>query len=98
MNKLTRDEVKERLAGLKGWKVRGVCLEKDFEFVDFRAAMAFMGRLVSTAEELNHHPDWSNSYNKIHVSLTSHDVGGLTANDFAFAEAADKVADGAQLQ
>lgn len=98
MNKLTRDEVNDRLAGLKGWVVRGVCLEKDFEFADFEAAMAFMNRLVPVAEDLNHHPDWSNSYNKVHVSLTSHDVGGLTASDFAFAEAADKAAAGEPLR
>ena len=89
MGKLTNEEVANRLAELNGWAVRDGCLEKDFEFVDFQAALAFMNRLAPIAERLNHHPDWSNSYNKVHISLTSHEVGGLTENDFSFASAAD---------
>ena len=92
MDKLTEEEINNRLTSLNAWEVRGTCLERDFEFADFGAAIAFMNRLVPTAEALNHHPDWSNSYNKVHVSLTSHDAGGLTENDFAFAKAADEAA------
>lgn len=92
MNKLTIDEITDRLAKQEGWKLREQRIEKDFEFVDFRAAMDFINRLVPTAEALNHHPDWSNSYNKVHISLTSHDAGGLTEKDFSFASAADEAA------
>jgi 4a-hydroxytetrahydrobiopterin dehydratase len=92
MNKLSDDEISDRIANLSGWKLVGQCIEKDFEFNDFKAAIAFMNSLASKAEELNHHPDWSNTYNKVHISLTSHDAGGLTDKDFEFAEAADKAA------
>lgn len=92
MNKLTDEEIASRLAELEGWVIQGACLEKDFAFVDFQAAIAFMNRLVPTAEALNHHPDWSNSYNKVHISLTTHDAGGLTEKDFSFASAADEAA------
>lgn len=90
MDKLTNEEVENRLAELQDWALRKQRIEKDFEFADFQTAIAFMNRLVPTAEELNHHPDWSNSYNKVHISLTSHDVDGLTDNDFQFASAADE--------
>lgn len=93
MDKLKNEEVADRLAKLDGWELRGSRLEKDFEFADFQAAMDFMNRLAPTAEMLNHHPDWSNSYNKVHISLTSHDAGGLTENDFSFAAVADSAAD-----
>lgn len=92
MDKLTNEEVADRLTELEGWRLRGSCLEKDFEFADFQAAIGFMNRLAPAAEALNHHPDWSNSYNKVHISLTSHDAGGLTENDFSFAAAADAAA------
>ena len=92
MNKLADEEVTNRLAELEGWVARDQHIEKDFEFADFRAAMAFINHLVPIAESLNHHPDWSNSYNKVHISLTSHDAGGLTYKDFSFASATDEVA------
>lgn len=92
MDKLTDDNIANRLTSLDGWVIQDSRLEKDFEFADFPAAIAFMNRLVPTAETLNHHPDWSNSYNRVHISLTSHDAGGLTENDFAFAMAADEAA------
>jgi len=92
MSKLTNGEIADRLTKLEGWKLREQRIEKDFEFVDFRAALDFINRLAPTAEALDHHPDWSNSYNKVHISLTSHDVGGLTDKDFSFAHAADEAA------
>ncbi len=92
MNKLTDNEITDRLTRLEGWQLQGQRINKDFEFVDFRAALDFINRLAPTAEALNHHPDWSNSYNKVHISLTSHDAGGLTEEDFSFALAADEAA------
>ena len=83
----------EKAKQLKGWHIHDDCLEKDFAFADFPAAIVFMNRLVPIAEQLNHHPDWSNSDNKVHVSLTSHDAHGLTDADFQFAKAADEAAE-----
>lgn len=92
MKKLSGEETRENLAKLDGWTLSGNSIQKDFEFKDFAAAWEFMNRLAKTAEELNHHPDWSNSYNKVSISLTSHDADGLTENDFKFAKAADEAA------
>ncbi len=92
MHKLTDNEFSNRLDSLDNWKLRQQRIEKDFKFVDFKAAIAFINRLAATAEALNHHPDWSNSYNKVHISLTSHAAGGLTDKDFLFALAANKAA------
>ena len=90
--KFNEREIEKRLLQLDGWAVKNGCLVKEFKFKDFAAAMKFMNDLAPVAEKLNHHPDWSNSYNKVIISLTTHSEGGLTDKDFEFAEAADKAA------
>jgi 4a-hydroxytetrahydrobiopterin dehydratase len=92
MEKLSNDEINKKLTQLNSWELNGNSIQKDFEFKDFKEAMDFMNQLAKVAEKLNHHPDWSNSYNKVSIKLTSHDVGGLTENDFTFAKAADEAA------
>jgi len=87
--KLSYEEIEKRLGGMDGWTVSDARLTKEFKFKDFSDAMDFMNRLAPVAEKLNHHPDWSNSYNKVIVSLTTHSAGGLTNKDFEFAMAAD---------
>lgn len=69
-----------------GWERRGARLWRRFEFPDFAAAFAFMTRVAALAEEMNHHPDWSNSYNILEIELTSHDEGALTERDVELAE------------
>lgn len=64
---------------------------RDFEFVDFRAAFAFMARVSEQAEDLNHHPDWSNSYNKVQILLTTHSEGGLTELDIELAHRINRI-------
>ena len=88
--KLSSDEINNSHAQLTGWAIEDNKLQKEFSFKDFTAAIKFMNSLVPVAERLNHHPDWSNSYNKVTIHLTSHDAGGLTENDFTFALEADK--------
>jgi 4a-hydroxytetrahydrobiopterin dehydratase len=90
MSVLDKDEVNNGLARLEGWAVENYCLVKEFKFNTFSEALNFMNRLAPVAEKLNHHPDWSNSYNKVAISLTTHSEGGLTKKDFAFAEAAER--------
>ncbi len=92
MTTLSTENITEKLDQLTGWKLVGRCIEKDYTFKDFPEALVFMNRLVPTAEKLNHHPDWSNSYNNVHISLTSHGVDRLTNKDFEFAAAADEAA------
>lgn len=92
MSKLTPGEINDLIDQLDEWQVIDGRLQKSFTFIDFSTAFKFMSRLAIVAEELNHHPDWSNSYNTVAISLTTHDEGGLTQSDFDFASAADGVA------
>ena len=85
--KLTDKELSDALKQLKRWQQEDDCLVREFEFDNFIAAFAFMSRVAIRAEKIDHHPDWSNSYNKVRISLTSHDTGGLTARDLALADA-----------
>jgi len=66
-------------------------LYRDFTFADFAQAFAFMERVAVLAEELDHHPDWSNSWNKVTISLVSHDVGRITERDHRLASAIDRL-------
>jgi 4a-hydroxytetrahydrobiopterin dehydratase len=73
------------------WEEQGGCLRRDFRFVDFATAFAFMTRVAELAEEQNHHPDWSNSWNRVVIELRSHDEGAITDRDHRLAEAIDRV-------
>ena len=88
MRRLTDNEVDYNLTTLKGWELdeNESRIIKHFEFKNFKEAIAIMVRIGEVAEELNHHPDWYNSYNKLSIKLSSHDVGGLTLKDFELAQ------------
>ena len=77
--------VDRELLGLAGWQRRGDTLRCGYRFADFAAAFAFMQQVASVAEELQHHPDWRNCYADVELSLTTHDVGGLSQLDIALA-------------
>jgi 4a-hydroxytetrahydrobiopterin dehydratase len=83
--KLSEKEVSAELRKLTGWKVINGNLHRVFEFKDFSAAFGFMARAALAAEKMDHHPDWSNSWNKVTVDLCTHSAGGLTKNDFELA-------------
>jgi 4a-hydroxytetrahydrobiopterin dehydratase len=80
-------ELGAALAALPGWSVRDGKLHKSFRFPDFAAAMSFMVRSAFDAERLDHHPNWSNVYDRVEVELWTHDVGGLTDRDVQLATA-----------
>ncbi len=83
---LTADEIARALAELPGWAGDGAALTKTFRFGSFREAMSFMARVAFEAEELNHHPEWTNVYNRVVVRLNTHDAGGrVTAKDVGLA-------------
>ena len=90
--KLTATEINEQLKTLNGWTLDGAAITKDFKFSDFKTAFGFMTRVAAEAERLNHHPDWCNVYNKVTVTLSSHEVGGLTAIDFELGAKMDRLA------
>ncbi len=76
---------------LPDWVLEGEHLRRTFMFADFAAAFAFMTQVAAIAEELQHHPDWSNSWNRVDVAVTTHSAGGPTRLDVAFAEAVDRL-------
>ncbi len=92
--KLTAAARTAALRKLPNWKLSadGTAIHRTFTFADFSEAFGFMTRAALFAESLNHHPDWSNSYKKVAVTLSTHDAGGLTKLDIALAEAMDAIA------
>lgn len=84
--------VQEELGRLDGWVLveSGAAIFKEFAFRDFAEAFGFMTRCALLAEKLNHHPDWSNSYARVRVTLTTHAKKALTDRDFALARAMDE--------
>jgi 4a-hydroxytetrahydrobiopterin dehydratase len=93
--KLSGDARKSALARVKSWReVTGRdAITRKFVFKDFSEAFGFMARAALVAEKLDHHPEWSNVYKTVEVTLSTHDAGGLTELDVKLAEAMDKLAD-----
>ena len=87
--RLSDAEIETALAGLPGWTRNGDGIERGYRFADFTHAFAFMARVALLAEKADHHPEWSNVWNKVEVRLTTHDAGGITAKDIALATAID---------
>jgi 4a-hydroxytetrahydrobiopterin dehydratase len=85
MARLSDQEIEERLAGLDGWKREGDAIGRTFELDDFKGSVEFVNRLTPEAEDMNHHPDLSISWNEVAVTITTHSEGGLTENDFELA-------------
>ncbi|MBW4523030.1 MAG: 4a-hydroxytetrahydrobiopterin dehydratase [Scytolyngbya sp. HA4215-MV1] len=87
MTQLLSDaEVQARIKELESWAVEGNQLKRTFKFQDFLEAIAFINDLVEPAEASGHHPDIEISYNRVTLSLTTHDAGGLTEKDFELAK------------
>ena len=83
--KLSDQEIAAGAAKLPGWSVAAGKLRRTFTFKDFSEAWGFMTRVALAAEKTDHHPDWSNVWNRVTIELSTHDAGGLTENDFALA-------------
>jgi 4a-hydroxytetrahydrobiopterin dehydratase len=89
---LTDAELADALARLDGWAVVDGKLHRELAFADFSEAFGFMARVALVAEKLNHHPDWSNSWNRVVVDVVSHDAGGITAGCVELASRIDRIA------
>jgi 4a-hydroxytetrahydrobiopterin dehydratase len=85
MARLSDEEIANRLAALEGWERVGDVICRQFTFPDFKAAVAFANRVAALAEEANHHPDILIEYDTVTLTLTSHDVEGLSERDFRLA-------------
>lgn len=82
---LTPDALAAALRELPGWELRAGKLHRELAFADFSEAFAFMTRVALAAEKLDHHPDWSNVWNRVVIDLSTHDSGGITQSDVALA-------------
>ena len=85
----TETEVRDRLKALSGWTLKGNAIEKAYTLGDFAKAIAFVNRVAGLAEKANHHPDILIQYDRVTLTLSSHDSGGLTERDFRLAEQID---------
>ncbi|MCM3877326.1 MAG: 4a-hydroxytetrahydrobiopterin dehydratase [Thermoanaerobaculia bacterium] len=90
--KLPVKDVDARLSTLPGWTRTKGKLHRTFTFADFSEAFAFMTRAALAAEKLDHHPDWSNAWNKVRVDLMTHDAGGITELDLRLASEMNRIA------
>ena len=93
VEKLNEAQREEGLRQLGGWayEQESGAIVRVFKFKDFSEAFAFMSRVALAAEKAGHHPDWSNSYSTVTISLSTHDAGGLSARDIAMARTIDKI-------
>lgn len=92
--KLRAEQRTESLKTLEGWETEPArdAIRKSFKFKNFAQAWAFMSRAAELAEEMDHHPEWSNVYNRVDVVLTTHSAGGVTALDIKMAQAMNEFA------
>ena len=81
-------------AKLPGWRLAEGrdAIQKTFKFKDFNEAFGFMARAALVAEKMDHHPEWTNAWNRVEVALSTHSAGGLTELDLKLAEAMDRIA------
>lgn len=91
-DKLSDNVIKDRLRELPGWSLQDGKLTREFHFANFVDAFGFMTRAALVAEKSDHHPEWSNVYNKVTVQLTTHDCDGISEKDFALASTMDELA------
>jgi len=93
---IARDELDLRLAELDGWTLSAgrIALEKTYSFKGFNSAFGFMTRVAMAAERANHHPEWSNIYNRVTIRWTTHSLGGVSDLDLKLAASCDRFAAG----
>ena len=91
MEKLSELAILENLAKLNGWELVDDGIEKSFSFQNFKEAFAAMTHIAMECEVQNHHPEWNNVYNRLHIRFSTHDAGGLTEADFNLAHIVDEI-------
>ena len=93
MSTLSENEITEKLKDLEGWQYNDNAIHTKLEFEDFKETFSIMTRIAFEAEAQQHHPEWTNVYNTLSISLTSHDAGGVTEKDFKMAKTIESIID-----
>ena len=91
-HKLADEAIKTGLHNLPGWSVKDAKLHREYQFPDFAHAIGFITIAAIGIEKMNHHPEWSNVYNRVHIDLTTHDAGGITQKDVDLARFLEQIA------
>ncbi|MFO7701780.1 MAG: 4a-hydroxytetrahydrobiopterin dehydratase [Psychroflexus maritimus] len=91
MMKLSKKEIQEKIANLSDWTYNENAIHTKIAFENFKEAFSFMTRVAFEAEAQAHHPEWTNVYNQVEVSLATHDAGGVTQKDFQLAQTIDQL-------
>ena len=89
--RLTKSEIHTKAAQLSDWQLTDNGLVRQFTFADFTLAFQFMQQVAALAERANHHPEWSNVYNKVNITLTTHEYRGVSQRDFDLANAINRI-------
>lgn len=91
MSPLSLQELETELKQLDGWTIENGKLHREYKFASFVEAFGFMSSLALVSEALGHHPEWFNVYNRVRIDLTTHDAGGITSKDIAWARKANQL-------
>lgn len=91
MTKLSTEDIEKRLLHFPDWEYDDNALHTEFEFDNFKDCFSAMSRIAFECEALNHHPEWTNVYNVLTISLTTHDAEGVTEKDFKLAKAIEAI-------
>ena len=86
-------EINRRLEDLEGWEYKDDAIHTSFQFENFKECFSVMVRIAFEAEAQQHHPDWTNVYNELQISLSTHDAGGVTEKDFRLARSIENIID-----
>lgn len=89
--RLDDKQIQEELGRLEGWAINQGSLSKSFKFSDFVTAFGFMTQVALEAEKMDHHPDWTNTYNKVQINLVTHDASAITTNDVKLANIIESI-------
>ncbi len=90
--RLSEAEIRGALEGLPGWEISNAKLHREYRFADFVHAFGFMAASAVAIEAMNHHPEWSNVWNRVTIDLTTHDAGGITERDVRLAAKLEELA------
>ena len=91
MKALAKEEIITKMETLEGWEYQENALHTSLEFATFKDAISMMTRIAFEVEKLDHHPDWTNIYNALHISLYTHDAEGVTEKDFELANVINEI-------